>query len=633
MGAEDKTIVTLDQKTINKIAAGEVVERPASVVKELVENSLDAGATEINITVEGYGLDLIKVVDNGIGMSPQDAELAWKPHTTSKLRTVEDLDSIHSLGFRGEALASIAAVAMIELITRQKNQPTGIRLQVKGGKLIQKEEWDGAPGTIVSVRNLFYNVPARKKFLKSSSTELGHIIEFVTRQALIHPEVHFRLRHNKSELLNSPGSDNPLEPFISIFGVELAKKMLKVDYQQGEVAVSGFTSLPAESRSSRSHEMIYVNKRYIKSQVISEAIEEAYKTLLMKNRFPVALINIKVDTSKVDVNIHPTKREVRFDNVSQVFKVVKEAIVKALESGDLWRESKGLIKETPKTPAKIEQAIFTLRPENGTVTTSEQKLPSEREAEDLTQQFPEAAPLEGDLQTNAQLNFEQPQNDSLSVSVDGSDKQVTARLRSNSSVIKLSDAFWIRPIGQVLKLYILCETNEGIAIVDLHATHERIRYERLSTAYKASQIAAQELLAPLSIRLSAAQAAFLKDHLADLEKIGFVAEFFGGNTFLVRKLPVTMDIMMTEADVNDFIDEVRKEVVKLDDLNDRIDLMLKTMACHSAIRGGDVVNLEKMVQVLTELSKCKKPFTCPHGRPTILKIPKKDLEKHFGRVV
>jgi len=288
------------------------VERPASVVKELIENSIDAQATEISIFIEGYGLDLIRIVDNGVGMNPEDAALAWRSHTTSKLRTVEDLDSITSLGFRGEALASIAAVSMMEIITRDKNSEIGTMIRIKGGSLELTEERESIIGTTISIRNLFFNVPARKKFLKTPTTELGHILELATRQALIHPEIHFKLLHNKSTLLNSPSSTNPLEPFISVFGVEMAKQMIPVKLEKDGIRISGFTSIPSLSRASRDYEILYVNKRYIRSKMISEAVEEAYKTLLMKHRYPVVLLNIDIDGSKVDVNIHPTKREVRF---------------------------------------------------------------------------------------------------------------------------------------------------------------------------------------------------------------------------------------------------------------------------------------------------------------------------------
>ena len=335
MSKKKRIIVQLDQKTINKIAAGEVVERPASVVKELVENSIDAQATEISIFIEGYGLDLIRVIDNGIGMNSQDAALAWKSHTTSKLKAIEDLDSIASLGFRGEALASIASVSMMEIITREENALTGTIVRIKGGNLELIEERECSVGTSIIIRNLFYNVPARKKFMKTPTTELGHIMEIANRQALIHPEIHFKLQHNKATLLNSPRSSNPIEPFISIFGADFAKQMLPVNFEKDGIQITGFTSAPSLSRASRDHEMLYVNKRYIRSKTISEAIEEAYKTLLMKHRYPVTLLNINIESSKVDVNIHPTKGEVRFSESRDIYDIVQEAITHTLENLNL----------------------------------------------------------------------------------------------------------------------------------------------------------------------------------------------------------------------------------------------------------------------------------------------------------
>ncbi|MCK5183840.1 MAG: DNA mismatch repair endonuclease MutL, partial [Candidatus Heimdallarchaeota archaeon] len=352
MPESEQTIIQLDKKTINKIAAGEVVERPASVVKELVENSLDAKATEISVFIKGHGLDEIKIVDNGLGMSKEDAAIAWKSHTTSKLKTVEDLDAISSLGFRGEALASIASVSTMEILTKKKGQETGIFVRIKGGDLELFEERECSLGTSISVKNLFFNVPARKKFLKTKTTELGHIIEIVTRQAMIRPNLHFKLLHEKSVLLNSPKSKNSLEPFISVFGVEMAKQMIPINFEKDDIAITGFTSSPALSRSTRDYEMLYVNKRYVKSKLLSEAIEEAYKTLLMKNRYPVTLLNIKLPSLEIDVNIHPTKREVRFNNAKGIFEVVREAIADSLSSSELWREDKTLLKKSSEKISK-----------------------------------------------------------------------------------------------------------------------------------------------------------------------------------------------------------------------------------------------------------------------------------------
>lgn len=607
MSKKKRSIVQLDQKTINKIAAGEVVERPASVVKELIENSIDALATEISIFIEGYGLDLIRVVDNGIGMNSHDAALAWKSHTTSKLKAIEDLDSIVSLGFRGEALASIASVSMMEIITREESALTGTIVRVKGGNLELIEERECSIGTTIMIRNLFYNVPARKKFLKTPTTELGHIMEIANRQALIHPEIHFKLQHNKATLLNSPKSSNPLEPFISIFGVDFAKQMLLVNFEKDGIQITGFTSTPSLSRASRDYEMIYVNKRYIRSKIISEAIEEAYKTLLMRHRYPVALLNINIESSKVDVNIHPTKREVRFGESRAIYDIVKEAIAHTLENSELWRESKSLLKGSKKIIASTQIRL------DGKVNDTSSSSPKEKSPVRLK-------PISS---VDTKLSF----NESASVLSEAS------TLAISPTAVSLSDDFWLRPLGQAHLLYILCESSEGIAVVDIHATHERIMYEHLLELYRSSNFVTQELLHPITFSLSTEERLFLEENISQLEKVGFNLEHFGGNTFIIRRLPVIMDLIQTTEDIKNLFDEMRKDVATIPDVNERLDLILKTMACHSVVRSGDPVSIEKTIAILEQLSACKQPFTCPHGRPTIIRITEKDLEKEFGRIV
>ncbi len=607
MSKKKRPIVQLDQKTINKIAAGEVVERPASVVKELIENSIDAQATEISIFLEGYGLDLIRVVDTGIGMNSKDAALAWKSHTTSKLKAIEDLDTIVSLGFRGEALASIASVSMMEIITREETAPTGTIVRVKGGNLELIEERECPIGTSITIKNLFYNVPARKKFLKTPTTELGHIMEIANRQALIHPEIHFKLQHNKAILLNSPRSSNPLEPFISIFGVDLAKQMLPVNFEKDGIQITGFTSTPSLSRASRDHEILYVNKRYIRSKIIFEAIEEAYKTLLMKHRYPVVLLNINIESSKVDVNIHPTKREVRFGESRVIYDIIKEAITHTLENSELWRENKGLLKNSSNIVAHAQTRL------DGTTSDTSASSPNKKSSALLK-------PLSS---VDSKLRFDDSSTDLSKASI----------LTISPTAVALSDNFWIRPLGQAHLLYILCESSEGIAIVDIHATHERIMYEHLLELYLSASFVTQELLQPITFNLTAEERLFLEENIPQLEKVGFNLEHFGGNTFIIRQLPVIMDLIKTTEDIKNLIDEMRKDVATIPDVNERLDLILKTMACHSVVRSGDPVSIEKISAILEQLSNCKQPFTCPHGRPTIIRITEKDLEKEFGRIV
>ena len=618
MPESEQTIIQLDKKTINKIAAGEVVERPASVVKELVENSLDAKATEISVFIKGHGLDEIKVVDNGLGMSKEDAAIAWKSHTTSKLKTVEDLDKISSLGFRGEALASIASVSTLEIITKKEGQDTGIFVRIKGGDLELFEERECGLGTSISVKNLFFNVPARKKFLKTKTTELGHIIEIVTRQAMIRPNIHFKLLHERSVLLNSPKNKNSLEPFISVFGVEMAKQMIPINFEKDDITITGFTSSPTLSRSTRDYEMLYVNKRYVKSKLLSEAIEEAYKTLLMKNRYPVTLLNIEIASFEIDVNIHPTKREVRFNKAKEIFEVVREAIANSLSSTELWREDKTMLKKSSEKASK--QSGLQFESLTGQLEVTDSIIEAETKTEE------ESGKKSSDS-NDSQLEFKTDGQ----ITSDPSTSEVL--LAAKTDLVVFSETFWVKPLGQALNLYALCESSEGIAVVDIHAAHERIRYEQLLTMYKKSKIQIQELLHPITFQLTKDQIAFMSDYLPQLKKMGIEFELFGGDTYIVRRLPVIMDLLKTDADLQSFIDEMKKEVVSLKNVSDRIDLIIKTMACHSVIRSGDPVSVNRIVAILRDLSACQNPFTCPHGRPTIIKISEKSLEKEFGRIV
>jgi DNA mismatch repair protein MutL len=616
MPKDNITIIQLDKKTINKIAAGEVVERPASVVKELVENSIDANASSITVVIKDYGLDEIKVIDNGMGMSKEDTALAWKSHTTSKLTSVKDLDAISSLGFRGEALASIASVSMMEIISRQKNQKTGTIVRIKGGDLELLEEIESAPGTTVTVKNLFYNVPARKKFLKTKSTELGHITEIVTRQALIRPDIHFKLEHNDSLLVNSPKSTNPLDPFIAIFGVDAAKQMIPIDYQKDGVSINGYISRPELSRSTRDQEIFYVNKRYIKSRVIADSIETAYGTLLMKNRYPVTLLNIDLESSKVDVNIHPTKREIRFEDVKTINSIIIDAITDCLSSHELWRDAKVLLKDgLPKGSVQSSLKFETIN--DTTVLSQSKEEVIETTHDDLSTKVEITEPI-----SDSELTFKSI--------VETEDFQ---KLDVKASVVRFSDTFWLRPLGQALALYALCESSDGIAIVDIHAAHERIRYEELLNKFQESKIDMQELLQPISITMNPEQIEFIKTNLQQLKQIGLNFELFGGNTYLLRQLPVIMELIQEEQDVKDLIDDIKREIPDIKNLNDRLELMLKKMACHSVVRGGDLITIQKIITILKDLVKCQKPYTCPHGRPTIIKISHKMLEKEFERIV
>jgi len=568
-------IKVLDPKVVSRIAAGEVVERPASVVKELLENSLDAGASQISVEVRGGGVSLIRVIDNGAGIPPGEVELAFDRYATSKVSNLGDLESITSLGFRGEALPSIAAVAQIDIVTCADGDSAGSYLSLKDGVVVDRESQGRSQGTTVTVRNLFRNVPARLKFLKSLATENSHIANVVSQYALAFPEVKFTLLVDGRAALRTPGSGQLIDSVAQVYGSEIAGNMVEIGsrdegWESGTVVSSpgmtGMVGSPAVSRSSRGYLSFFINRRWVNSRLLAWAVEEAYHGLLMTGKHPVAIINISLPAKEVDVNIHPAKTEVKFRNERFVFGAVQKAVRRAL----------------------IEQAPVPKIEEVATKYVS----PSE------------------------------PRQ--LSWAPTGSTGPATSPpVTSQTPVASLPV---LRVLGQLLHSYIIAEGPEGLYLVDQHAAHERIIFEQVMSQRSRQEIEVQGLLEPVTIEVNPRQEEALKLHVENLAEFGFNIEPFGDRTYLVRAVPSLLYNRDWVEMVKELLDSRLGE-----GRSDWVESMAISIACHSAVRAGQMLTDDEMRELIRQLERVALPHTCPHGRPTLIRLSSEQLRREFGR--
>lgn len=579
-------IIILDEHTANRIAAGEVVERPSAVAKELVENSLDAGATRIRVDVESGGRVLVCVADNGCGMTREEVLLAIQRHATSKIRSAEDLDHVTTLGFRGEALPSIASVSRMEICTRTPDAVSGTRVRVEGGQVQEVEEAGVPPGTRVEVRDLFYNTPARLKFIKSDQTELGHIVELVGRLAIAHHEVSIRLKHNGREVFSSPGAPDALAAIAAVWGKDKAARTVPVEFETPAVRVTGFAAPPEISRPNRSHEAFFVNRRPITSRLLSHAVEEAYRSLLPDGRYPVAAIFIEMSPEAVDVNVHPTKAEVRFRAEREVHQAVAQAVRRALLGG---------------------YAGASLQPPRRMVHNG---------AGGAARFLPSGIPprASGLPQTPMVPGIR------LGVTVD------EVRPASDASA-----EAW-RLIGQIANTFIVGETPDGMVILDQHVAHERVIYDRLRKGMEMGGLEVQRLLLPATVTLGAREAQALFEHLDELRNVGFEVEPFGGGTFLVRAVPAVAASASPEA----MLAELASDLAALDGAGRAsregvLDAVITAAACKGAVKAGQPLSPAEMRKLVQDLLDTENPFTCPHGRPIVVNITHEELLKRFKR--
>ncbi|MCK5265937.1 MAG: DNA mismatch repair endonuclease MutL, partial [Candidatus Thorarchaeota archaeon] len=586
-------IRVLAEDLVSLISAGEVIENPSSIVKELIENALDAGADMIDIAINEGGIRSITVSDNGSGILRDDCPVCLLRHSTSKINTKEDIDEISTYGFRGEALASISAVADIRIATRTRNEETGSLVIARFGETPSVVETSRPKGTTIEVTDLFKNIPARRKHLSEARVESQRIQEVVMKQAAILPEIGFRLIRDGNTIIDCPPNQGASDRIASLWGIDIAKALVNVDHSLGNIKISGFVARPPVSRGNRSREYFSILKRPISDERLSRAVESAYSTTLMKGQYPICALDISMELSKVDVNVHPTKREVRVLDIDKVCDVVKEAVRQAFGIGDVVEDNATLQSSLDET---IEIA--------GEVSIAEQ---SQRSSRQSYQEQIATAPL-------VEQTILVPSSEST---------------EEDSEVDFLGGVF--RIIGQMHDLYILLESEEGLLIIDQHAAHERVLYEQLRKEVNQDRVAVQELLQPFILSLSPKDAEQIVDLADTLESIGYTISSFGGNEVSISTLPEILGRTASETELLTLIDRIL-------DLGGKeaeetfMDNLVKVTACHSAVRAGQALSTEEIRDIIVELSATTGKYNCCHGRPSMIRIRKEDIDRSVGRM-
>lgn len=628
-------VIKLDQHITNLIAAGEVIERGSSVVKELVENSIDAKATMINITLSDAGLKEIIVSDNGVGMDSYDARLALEPHATSKISKANDLFNISTLGFRGEALPSIISVSLFKMKTCCDGS-RGVMLVLKGGEIISEAVVSHPKGTEISVKNLFYNTPARLQNLKSESSELGYIIDYVDKISLANPHIAFKLINNDKIVLQTYGRNNLLEVISGIYGIEIAKNMVEINNNNGYFHISGYVSNISTSRSTRNSINIIVNGRVVKNNNIINAVYDAYKTLLTLGRYPIAVININVDTSLVDVNVHPAKLEIRFSNEDGLIKLITETIMVALSridlSVDLSKDVEEQTEDDEELSNKENEEIgedtldndYSYNDEDDLKNTIANEFTSYKPQNNYSFREPEVLKEEEiiteEIKKTPQIVKENYlQQEYLFTKKDEEEK------RRGEFIPRLNY------IGQLFGTYLLAQNEDYFYLIDQHAANERINYEKIIKSLKEENVVKYELLIPLKLVFTTSETLLIEEKMEQINKLGIILEDFGGGTYTVREIPY----WIKKGREKDFIEEIIFQIInnKKQEKYEFLDSLAKSLACKKSVKGNDYLSKMEIDYILEELANCENPFTCPHGRPVIVKFTNYEIEKWFKRVI
>ena len=658
-----RKIAVLDQNTIDKIAAGEVVERPSSVVKELVENAIDAGATAVTVEISDGGKKLIRITDNGSGMEAEQIPLAFLRHATSKIEKVEDLEHIASLGFRGEALSSIAAVSKVELITKTPSAISGNRYVIEGGVEHSLEELGAPEGTTFLVRSLFYNTPARSKFLKSDTTEANYIHTLMEQLALSHPEISFKYIQNKQVKLHTSGNYSVRDVIYSVYGRDIAKALLEVEQENSFMKITGFVGKPEIARGNRSFENYYINGRYVKNNIITKAIENAYKGFLMQHKFPFVSLRMEMEGNDLDVNVHPAKREVRFAREQEVYDAVydtvraaltrremipkvtlgaDEAVKKEAKETDVksaavpepfeQKRREQFYKAPVSTPASVQESTASYKPK-----AVLHKAPSEAPGDILSEakSSPVLTPLEetlfeGTLKKNQELDEAKNRQ-----TVPKPEKQERPELKQlelfEEKLLSPQSRSWIRMIGQVFDTYWLAQFEDKFYIIDQHAAHEKVYYEQLVRKFRENSIDSQFLTPPLIVSLNMQEEEVLNANRDYFKQFGFEIEHFGGREYCISAVPSNLYGLTEEELFLEMLDHLEN-----DNSKDTLEIFasrLATMACKAAVKGNNRLSMEEAEKLLDELMTLENPYHCPHGRPTIISMTKTELEKKFKRIV
>ena len=646
-------IQVLDQSTINKIAAGEVIERPSSVVKELVENAIDAGATAITIEIKEGGISFIRITDNGSGIAPEEIKLAFLRHSTSKIKSIEDLMNVSSLGFRGEALSSIAAVSQIELVTKTADSFTGIRYVIEGGKEVSFEEVGAPDGTTFMIRNLFFNTPVRRKFLKTAATEAGYINALLEHLSLSHPDISFRFISNNQNRLHTSGNMNLKDIIYSVYGRDITKNLIELDVSTQDIHITGFIGKPAICRGNRGFENYYINGRYIKSHIITRAIEEAYRGFIMPHNYPFTALHFQINPSILDVNVHPTKMELRFSKNEFVYQFVLDAITDALNRRELIPEVKPSVTVAESAMQNTTtQQNASAQPEPPIPSMSVQKpsrLPEPFEAErlpdlaekSLSDTVSESVTPYGTHNTQSRQNIQNIQNIQNTHNTqnvrDSQDTQQTAKPAEQMNLFedKLLDVNHkqdYRIIGQLFDTYWLIEFEDSFYMMDQHAAHEKILYERLMKQFHEKTYHSQMIMPPVILTLSLREEQILKENWKTFTALGYEIEEFGGKEYKVTGLPAELPTVIDcKQLLIELIDTIADESATHDP--ERITEKVASMSCKAAVKGNNRLSFKEAEELMRELMEAENPYNCPHGRPTLIKMTKYEIERKFKRIL
>lgn len=703
-------IHVLDQITIDKIAAGEVIERPASVVKELVENAIDAGSGSVTVEIKEGGISYMRIADNGCGIARDDVQNAFLRHSTSKIRAAEDLEHIASLGFRGEALSSIAAVSQVEMITKTKEQLLGTRYQIAGGKEEGLEDTGASDGTTFLIRQLFYNVPARRKFLKTPITEASHVGDLMTRLALSHPEISFQFINNGQSRLHTSGNGNLKDVIYHVYGREITANLIPLEYKNNGLSISGYIGAPLISRGNRNFENYFINGRYVKSNIIYRAIEDAYKDFSMQHKFPFTVFHITIDGEHVDVNVHPTKMELRFNNQQEVYNTLYEAIDSALHGRELipkvtldepkvpraevvpvtkekqnfrttgssvsfastagnmtkqaaqsemWAGVQTPVKQKSKIPPKEERNLdYFMEQMKKRVTSYHQQNSSaevksrsdifkpERQADRIReavsqykatardakkQEFPKKTDVTPEIPGTAKTTTEKTTANEQGIDIKANEKPEQMDLFEDRFLDKERKADYTL-IGQIFDTYWLVQFENSLYIIDQHAAHERVLYERTLREMKNREFTSQMISPPIILNLTMQEAELLRQYMDRFTRIGFEFEEFGQDSFAVRSVPDNLFSIAKKDLLLEMIDHLSDELNR-NQPSDLIDEKIASMSCKAAVKGNMSLSAAEVDTLIGELLLLDNPYHCPHGRPTIISMTKRELEKKFKRIV
>lgn len=667
-------IQVLDQITIDKIAAGEVIERPASVVKELVENAIDAGAKAVTVEIKEGGISYIRIADNGCGIERDDVQNAFLRHSTSKIRSADDLYHISSLGFRGEALSSIAAVSQVEMITKTKNTLLGTRYVIAGGKEEAFEDTGASNGTTFLIRQLFYNVPARRKFLKTAVTEASHVGDLMLRLALSHPEISFQFINNGQSKLHTSGNGNLKDVIYHVYGREITANLLPLEFEKNGVRLSGYIGAPLISRGNRNFENYFINGRYVKSNIIYRAIEDAYKDFSMQHKFPFTVFHLTIDGEHVDVNVHPTKMELRFNNQQEVYNTIYEAVDHTLHKKELIPEvtldvkvpkaetpvkpvtptrpetlarpvtpTRPAAPEKPKIPPKEERDLDYFMEQMKKRVKSYHQQNSSAEVKSKTEIFrPERSTdriREAVSQYKSAARAAKPETTPTAPSATVHERKPVAPPEKPEQMELFKDKFLDKEkkadyklIGQVFDTYWLVQFEESLYIIDQHAAHERVLYERTLRELKTREFTSQMISPPIILNLTMQEASLLKENMDRFTRIGFEFEEFGQDSYAVRSVPANLFSIAKKDLLIEMIDHLSDELNR-NQASDLIDEKIASMSCKAAVKGNMKLSTAEVDTLIGELLLLDNPYHCPHGRPTIISMTKRELEKKFKRIV